>query len=321
MALNFFNIQLIRLFNEFVPVRTFKPKKNPWFNHEIASAIVERNIAYRLWIADRTAFNHNQFKRMRNKVTSLINNAKTRYVSNNFTASNSSKDLWKRIKNLNITKPSDCSSKFDNNNDEINDYFCSNFTSDEELLPVPPSNEYGFKFSEILHDDIIIAINSIKSNAVGLDEIPLRFVKLLFPSICPMIHYIFNLIISTSKFPQAWKTSKVIPIKKKARTLSLDNLRPISILCAISKIFERILKNQIQAKKVLAFCILSSQVFVNSIAQLLHSLKYTMTFIRLLTKKVLRFFFLSIFLKLSIECHMQSSLRNCLHSFYFLVQR
>lgn len=247
LALNFFNIQLIRLFNEFVPVRTFKPKKNPWFNHEIASAIVERNIAYRLWIADRTAFNHNQFKRMRNKVTSLINNAKTRYVSNNFTASNSSKDLWKRIKNLNITKPSDCSNKFDNNNDEINDYFCSNFTSDEELLPVPPSNEYGFKFSEILHDDIIIAINSIKSNAVGLDEIPLRFVKLLFPSICPMIHYIFNLIISTSKFPQAWKTSKVIPIKKKARTLSLDNLRPISILCAISKIFERILKNQIQA--------------------------------------------------------------------------
>lgn len=79
-----------------------------------------------------------------------------------------------------------------------------------------------------------------------MDEIPLRFIKLLFPSICPIIHYIFNLIVSSSKFPQAWKHSKIIPIKKKAKTLNLENLRPISILCGLSKVFERILKYQIQ---------------------------------------------------------------------------
>lgn len=155
--------------------------------------------------------------------------------------------MEKKLKYINVGKNPQQIEQFDNSHDEINEYFSSNFTIDHELPPIPLENEHGFQFSPISDNDIIIAVNSIKSNAVGLDEIPLKFIKLLFPNICSILCHIFNLIISSSKFPQAWKSSKVIPIKKKERNVNLSNLRPISILCALSKVFERILKNQIQS--------------------------------------------------------------------------
>lgn len=96
LAVNFLNEHLLNLFNNFVPVRVSKPLKNPWFSDEIARTILERNIAYRIWISDRTPSNHHQFKRLRNRVTHLINTAKVEYISVNLTSTNSSKDLWKK---------------------------------------------------------------------------------------------------------------------------------------------------------------------------------------------------------------------------------
>uniref|UniRef100_T1DE06 Putative outcast ele5 orf1-h 1e-40-j 4 n=1 Tax=Psorophora albipes TaxID=869069 RepID=T1DE06_9DIPT len=246
IALNLFNNRLLDLYNQFVLIREVKPKNNPWFNAQISHAIMERDIAYRVWVSDRTTTNHNQYKRLRNKVTSLINTAKSNYVSNRLSTSNSTKELWGKLKNLNVGKSVENNNKFNNNSDEINNYFASNFTPDTENPSIPSENEYGLKFATINENDVILAIKSIKSNAVGLDEIPLSFIKLLLPSILPAICYIFNLIITSSKFPEAWKAAKVIPIKKKPNDVNLSNLRPISILSALSKVFERILQLQIR---------------------------------------------------------------------------
>lgn len=46
-------------------------------------------------------------------------------------------------------------------------------------------------------------------------------------------------------FSQVLKQPKVIPIKKKPLLNSIQNLRPISILCVLSKAFEALLKKQV----------------------------------------------------------------------------
>lgn len=38
---------------------------------------------------------------------------------------------------------------------------------------------------------------SISFNAVGLDGVPLKFVKMILPYVITLITYVFNLIIST----------------------------------------------------------------------------------------------------------------------------
>jgi hypothetical protein len=58
------------------------------------------------------------------------------------------------------------------------------------------------------------AIRSIKSNAVGLDGIPLKNIKLVQPEIISPIAHIFDKTISSKTFPSAWKFSRIVPVSK-----------------------------------------------------------------------------------------------------------
>ena len=52
-------------------------------------------------------------------------------------------------------------------------------------------------------------------------------------------------MLTSGIFPDAFKTAKTIPIHKKGDSALLSNYRPISLLPTISKIFERIIYNQL----------------------------------------------------------------------------
>ena len=54
-------------------------------------------------------------------------------------------------------------------------------------------------------------------------------------------------MLDSAIFPSGLKISKVLPIFKKGDVNSLNNYRPISRLPAISKIFERIIYDQLYA--------------------------------------------------------------------------
>ena len=58
---------------------------------------------------------------------------------------------------------------------------------------------------------------------------------------------LFNCSIATGVFPDDWKIAKVKPLHKGDAKDLLNNYRPISVLSAVSKIFERIVYDQLQA--------------------------------------------------------------------------
>lgn len=131
--------------------------------------------------------------------------------------------------------------------DDINKHFVQNFSSPVQTYfsDNNGSCSTSFRFSEVQDFHIVNAINDVKSNAVGLDDIPIKFIKMIFPLLLKPLKHIFNSIFKSGIYPKVWKYSKIIPIKKKPMDNTLENLRPISILSAISKVFERLVKNQI----------------------------------------------------------------------------
>ena len=97
-------------------------------------------------------------------------------------------------------------------------------------------------FYNISYDDLYLVFSMVKSNAIGQDEIPLQFLKILLPYIDTHILHKVNSILTTSVYPRVWKTARVTPIPKNGKPVTYEDFRPISILSALSKVVENIIK-------------------------------------------------------------------------------
>lgn len=58
------------------------------------------------------------------------------------------------------------------------------------------------------------SVSDVKSNAVGLDDIPLKFIKMHLPVLLPYVTNIFNTILPSSIHPDVWKVAKIVPVHK-----------------------------------------------------------------------------------------------------------
>ena len=78
-----------------------------------------------------------------------------------------------------------------------------------------------------------------------MDQISPRFVKDGAKLIASPLTHILNLSLLSGELPDDLKTARVTPIHKKNSKLDAGNYRPVSILSTISKLFERIVYDQL----------------------------------------------------------------------------
>ena len=76
--------------------------------------------------------------------------------------------------------------------------------------------------------------------ATSPDQIPIKFIKAVTEIIGGLSIHLFNTLIEISSFPDAWKIARITLIPKNESTVSESDMRPISILLVLSKIFERL---------------------------------------------------------------------------------
>ncbi len=117
------------------------------------------------------------------------------------------------------------------------------------LLPDLPSY-----CNHLIDQKVVSAIDVYKvhngldiSKATGPDNISNKLLKEASVPIAEPLSYLFNFSLSLGTFPDAWKLTNVIPIFKKGDTMLCTNYRPISLLCCISKVFEKIIFYHIYA--------------------------------------------------------------------------
>lgn len=250
----FLHHHLNTLFNQHVPLKNkvLQNRSPPWFNRSILEMIEKRNSAYIRWKRYRLAAHHSIYRSLRNLVVRSIKTAKRRYYENSLNPTNQSgKNLWDKLRKLGNGKQRarapadvDCNllvqfvstPSIRSTNGEF-------LTFDHNVNEV---NGQHFYFTRLTDEDVVEAVLSIKSNAIGLDEINPKFLKLLLPYILPYITHIFNCILTTCEYPRLWKQAKVIPIPK-SQSRARPEYRPISILPFLSKVFEKAVIKQMHA--------------------------------------------------------------------------
>ena len=151
------------------------------------------------------------------------------------------------VENLDI-QGYNCNYRGDRNSDQIS-RIIDKFKDHPSILNIKERIYINEKRSlvEISENDITTVINNLNTRKpTTFNNIPAKLIKENC-DICTHLCKIFNNSIISNTFPDNLKIADIIPGHKKDEKTKKENYRPISILPTVSKIFERILYNQINA--------------------------------------------------------------------------
>ena len=234
-------------------------------NNEINKLINEKNFPHKSYCRfNRDVFLFEKFKFLQSQSNVSIENSKQTYYSKLTSKlanpATSSKTYWSILKTFLNNKKIPCipplfhENKFITNFKEKAELFNTFFANQCTLLnnsSVLPSNlakltNKSLDTVNFSTDDISKIINNLDPNkAHGHDMLSIRMIKLCGNSICKPLSIIFNDCLKEGKFPSDWKKAHVVPVHKKGDKQCLKNYRPISLLPICSKIFERLIYNEL----------------------------------------------------------------------------
>ena len=83
--------------------------------------------------------------------------------------------------------------------------------------------------------------NSLKNGAPGYEEINNKILQLSVTPIIGPQSFLCNRSLTEGVFPLELKLANVLPLFKSGETMLFYNYRPVSLLCTLSKVFEKIM--------------------------------------------------------------------------------
>ena len=118
--------------------------------------------------------------------------------------------------------------------------------SDDPLKHIRNKPSARIKSQPIRNSQVLQYLKNLKpEKASGPSKIPTKLVKDATKYISQPQCQIFNSSLTTGVFPDIWKVARVAPIFKTGTKDDLIDQRPISVLRTISKIFEKIVHDQV----------------------------------------------------------------------------
>ena len=262
-------------------VTTLRGNTKPHVNKLLRKEIMKRSRLKNKANKSKKVEDFRKYKIQRNIVTRLNKRLKSLYFKTKLPKGREVKDFWNFCKPY-FTNKVIC--KDENiilvENDEIirennkiaetfNDYFI-NITIDLEIfqwdnnnLINHPSiiliqqkfeNTLVFGFDFVTPDLVLKHIKDLDHTKSSGGDISVKVLKLAKEVMLIPITYCINKCIMTSTFPDELKNADVIPVFKKNNPNEKGNYRPISLLPIVSKIYEKVLNDQITkfAEKVLS---------------------------------------------------------------------
>ena len=90
-------------------------------------------------------------------------------------------------------------------------------------------------------EEVLNILSSFRNSSPGHDDINIKVKEVI---IGPLTH-ICKISLGTGSFPDQCKIAKIVPIFKKGEVNKFSNYRPVLVLPAVSKIFERLMYNRL----------------------------------------------------------------------------
>ena len=249
-AVTLLNVALKEAINTAVPEREYTtPNLGVRLKKDTLAAMRARDLAKKNGAL--------KYKALRNRALSLV---RRDYVTLNVSRikNGGPEEAWKvasqirgKEKTSALPLPRECLSDQEAA-DKCNDYFVEKVVNLRSKMSRQCTNNQrasegdSFRFHCVGIATLRKALLKLKTKlSYGLDGVPITVIKEAFePLALPLVH-LTNLVIKTGKWPTSWKEALVTPgLKTGKPSATLSSYRPISNLCSISKLIERVLYDQ-----------------------------------------------------------------------------
>ena len=262
-----FNEHYLGVWNRHAPVitRRLRKRPTPWMNSDVLDLLHQRNAAHKTFLRSRSNSEassdaYNNYRLTRAAATKAVRRAKREFFIRG--ARSGSKFFWRHIKH---------SSGFGKSKASIQPWPCHNNTAakssanlvnnkfvdsvDNLVKPIhvkcptvtADRSKACFRLSPVTATDVQNVVATMKNTpAVGSDSVSLSMLRKSPVAVLKALTMIFNASITAGYFPSAWKHSHVTPVYKKGDVNDPNNYRPISLLPIISKVFERLINEQLR---------------------------------------------------------------------------
>ena len=130
----------------------------------------------------------------------------------------------------------------------LNKYFQSVFpgTPQKNVNYLQPLQIDCISTVKVTEEKIKLTLESLcVSKSAGPDGISPQVLKNLSPSLTSSIFLLIKTCCNKRLFPSVWKCADVTAIHKSGSKNNVENYRPISLLCVISKVFEKLIYDAI----------------------------------------------------------------------------
>jgi exonuclease III len=246
---------------------TLKSNHKPWITQCLLNSIKRKNRLYKTYIKNPSQLTRSRFVMYRNKLNHLLRISEKKYFNDKLCKYNNDvRKSWSVINEI-----LDCNNVHNKLPDTLeteqgtiigqkniansfNKFFSSigcdlakgirTSSSDPlSLMQNPIIN--NFQPQPVSEQELAKIFSSLRNSAAGYDEIRPSVLKSVFDQIqCPL-KYLINMSFEKGIFPDQLKESLITPIHKQGNRKQLNNYRPISVLSVFSKIYEKLMYNQL----------------------------------------------------------------------------
>lgn len=254
---------LYNIFDSCIPKRkiaSFNKNFPKWFTKELIHKLHQKKHYFKMSKKQsRFRIKYREiYCKLRTETKKLVKQCHTEFLNNvEHNINEDTNQFWKFIKekrkNTSISYTYTYQDTDYNTEDSIANAFAKFFQDMYSDGDSPPNNDdlldYGLdilSLDRVTADDVSEAVKTLKPRAsVGVDGIPSYFYKAYLDILQVPLQALINKSLESSRFPNQLKIGRITPIHKGGNTRLVESYRPVTVLPALSKIFERIIHTKI----------------------------------------------------------------------------